>query len=315
MTVTPRKIIIDTDPGQDDAIAIMLALAAPGLDVLGVVSVAGNVSVQHTTTNACKVLELAGRADIAVHAGCAGPLRRTPVTAAHVHGQTGMDGPTLPDPVMQPCAQHGVDFLIDTIRAHPPGSITVVTLGPMTNLAMALVKAPDIAPRMAGIVSMGGAWAQGGNITPSAEFNVYADPDAADIVLRHATPHTLVPLDVTHRFLVTPPRMAQLSALNGRCARAAAAMLGFSGRFDLAKYGWDGAPLHDPCTIGWLLAPHLFAGREVNVSVEVGSPLMQGATAIDWWHVTDRPRNALFLNEVDSDGLWALLLAHLERLP
>ena len=231
--MTPRKIIIDTDPGQDDAIAIMLALAAPELDVLGVVSVAGNVSVQHTTTNVCKVLELAGRTDIPVHAGCAAPLRRTPITAAHVHGQTGMDGPTLPDPTLRPHTQHGVDFLIDTIRAHPPGSITVVTLGPMTNLAMALVKAPDIVQRMAGLVSMAGAWAQAGNITPSAEFNVYADPDAADIVLRHAIAHTLVPLDVTHRFLVTPARMAQLSALKGRCARAAAAMLGFSERFDL----------------------------------------------------------------------------------
>ncbi|WP_132304021.1 nucleoside hydrolase [Komagataeibacter saccharivorans] len=310
-----RRIIIDTDPGQDDAIAIMLALASPELDVLGLVSVAGNVPVRQTAANACKILELAGRRDIPVHAGCARPVRRDPVTAEHVHGQTGMDGPALPEPTLRPAAQHGVDFLIDTIRAHPDHTVTVVTLGPMTNLAMAVIKAPDIATRVERVVSMGGAYAECGNITPSAEFNMFADPDAADIVLRSRMPLTLVPLDVTHRFLVTAPRLDQLRALRGRCAGAAAEMLGFSGRFDLAKYGWDGAPLHDPCTIGWLLAPDLFTGREVNVAVEVASPLMQGATAVDWWHVTDRPRNALFLRDVDSDGLWSLLMDRLSRLP
>lgn len=310
-----RRIIIDTDPGQDDAIAIMLALAAPGLDILGLVSVAGNVSVAQTTANACRVLELAGRRDIRVYAGCARPLRRTPITAAHVHGRTGMDGPDLPEPTLRAQPQHGVDFLIETIRAHPPGEITLVTLGPMTNLAVALAKAPDIAARLGRVVSMGGAYSECGNITPSAEFNMFADPDAADIVLRSGVALTLVPLDVTHRFLISARRLAQLRAMPGQCAQAAAAMLGFSERFDLAKYGWDGAPLHDPCTIGWLLAPELFGGREVNVSVEVGSPLMQGATAVDWWQVTDRPPNALFLRDVDDDGLWNLLLEHLARLP
>lgn len=310
-----RRIIIDTDPGQDDAIAIMLALAAPGLDILGLVSVAGNVSVAQTTANACRVLELAGRCDIRVYAGCTRPLRRTPITAAHVHGRTGMDGPDLPEPTLRAQPQHGVDFLIETIRAHPPGEITLVTLGPMTNLAVALAKAPDIAARLGRVVSMGGAYSECGNITPSAEFNMFADPDAADIVLRSGVALTLVPLDVTHRFLISARRLAQLRAMPGQCAQAAAAMLGFSERFDLAKYGWDGAPLHDPCTIGWLLAPELFGGREVNVSVEVGSPLMQGATAVDWWQVTDRPPNALFLRDVDDDGLWNLLLEHLARLP
>ncbi|RFD19431.1 nucleoside hydrolase [Komagataeibacter melaceti] len=310
-----RRIIIDTDPGQDDAIAIMLALAAPGLDILGLVSVAGNVSVAQTTANACRVLELAGRRDIRVYAGCTRPLRRTPITAAHVHGRTGMDGPDLPEPTLRAQPQHGVDFLIETIRAHPPGEITLVTLGPMTNLAVALAKAPDIAARLGRVVSMGGAYSECGNITPSAEFNMFADPDAADIVLRSGVALTLVPLDVTHRFLISARRLAQLRAMPGQCAQAAAAMLGFSERFDLAKYGWDGAPLHDPCTIGWLLAPELFGGREVNVSVEVSSPLMQGATAVDWWQVTDRPPNALFLRDVDDDGLWNLLLEHLARLP
>ncbi|MBV1822933.1 nucleoside hydrolase [Komagataeibacter oboediens] len=310
-----RKIIIDTDPGQDDAIALMLALASPHLEVLGIVSVAGNVPVAQTATNACKILELADRRDIKVYAGCARPLRRPPITAEHVHGQSGMDGPVLPAPTIALQAQHGVDFLIDTIRTHPAGTITVVTLGPMTNLAMALVKAPDIAQRVEQVVAMGGAYSECGNITPNAEFNMFADPDAADIVLHGQIPLTLLPLDVTHQFLVTPPRLAQLRAMPGRCAQAAASMLGFSERFDLKKYGWDGAPLHDPCTIGWLLAPDLFSGREVNVSVVVDGPLMQGATAVDWWHVTDRPVNARFLRHVDSDGLWSLLAGHLARLP
>ncbi|GCE82667.1 nucleoside hydrolase [Komagataeibacter diospyri] len=310
-----QKIIIDTDPGQDDAIAIMMALASPDLKVLGLSTVAGNVPVSQTATNACKILELAERPDIPVHAGCATPLRRTPITAEHVHGRTGMDGPDLPQPTRPPQAGHAVDFLIDTIRAHPAGSITVVTLGPMTNLAVALIKAPDIAPRIRQVVSMGGAYSECGNITPNAEFNIFADPDAADIVLRRQIPLTLVPLDITHQFLISPSRLASLRALPGRCAQAAVSMLGFSERFDLEKYGWDGAPLHDPCTIGWLLAPDLFAGRMVNVSVEVDSPLMQGATAVDWWQVTDRPHNALFLREVDSAALWKVVLARLSRLP
>ncbi|WP_010509644.1 nucleoside hydrolase [Komagataeibacter europaeus] len=310
-----QKIIIDTDPGQDDAIAIMMALAAPHLEILGLSTVAGNVPVSQTTANACRILELAGRPDIPVHAGCAAPLRRTPITAEHVHGRTGMDGPDLPQPELRPQGQHAVDFLIDTIRAHPSGSITVVTLGPMTNLAVALVKAPDIAARIGRVVSMGGAYSECGNITPSAEFNMFADPDAADIVLRRQLPLTLVPLDITHKFLISASRLDRLRALPGRCAQAAAAMLGFSERFDLEKYGWDGAPLHDPCTIGWLLAPDLFAGRTVNVSVEVDSPLMQGATAVDWWQVTNRPRNALFLREVDSAALWEVVLTQLSRLP
>ncbi|NVN37758.1 nucleoside hydrolase [Komagataeibacter swingsii] len=310
-----QKIIIDTDPGQDDAIAIMMAMASPDLEILGLSTVAGNVPVSQTAMNACKILELAGRPDIPVHAGCAAPLRRTPITAEHVHGRTGMDGPDLPQPALRPRAGHAVDFLIDTIQAYPPGSITVVTLGPMTNLALALVKAPDIAPRIGQVVSMGGAYSECGNITPNAEFNIFADPDAADIVLRRPLPLTLVPLDITHQFLVSASRLARLRALPGRCAQAAASMLGFSERFDLEKYGWDGAPLHDPCTIGWLLAPDLFAGRMVNVSVEVDSPLMQGATAVDWWGVTDRPPNALFLREVDSTALWEVVLARLGRLP
>ncbi len=310
-----QKLIIDTDPGQDDAIAIMLALASPQIDLLGIIAAAGNVSVEQTAENACKILELTKRQDIKVYKGCPRPIRRAPITAAHVHGQTGMDGPDLPTPRHVPEKQHGVTFLLETLAAHPANSITLVTIGPMTNLATALIQAPKTVGRLKQVVAMGGAWSETGNITPAAEFNAFADPDAAAIVLNSGLPLTLVPLDITHSFLITPDRLEALAALTGQCARAAHAMLNFSARFDLNKYGWPGAPLHDPCTVGYVLAPHLFAGKKVNVEVEVASPLTLGATVVDWWQVTERPANATFLRSVDDSGLWSLILEGLSRLP
>lgn len=310
-----QKLIIDTDPGQDDAIAIMLALASPHIDLLGIIAAAGNVSVEQTAENACKILELAKRQDIKVYKGCPRPIRRPPITAQHVHGQTGMDGPDLPTPLHTPEQQHGVTFLLETLAAHPAHTITLVTIGPMTNLAAALVQAPETVARLKQVVAMGGAWSETGNITPAAEFNAFADPDAMAIVLNSGLPVTLVPLDITHRFLITPDRLEALAKLPGHCAKAAHAMLTFSARFDLNKYGWPGAPLHDPCTIGYVLCPHLFAGKTINVEVEVSSPLTLGATVVDWWQVTGRPPNATFLRSVDDHGLWILILESLSRLP
>ncbi|PYD75692.1 nucleoside hydrolase [Novacetimonas pomaceti] len=313
--MTAHRIIIDTDPGVDDAIAIMLALASDRLKVEALVTVAGNVTVEQTARNACMILELAQRTDIPVHAGCARPIGHTRVSASHVHGVTGMDGPDLPAPTMPVQPRHGVDYLIDAIRDAPRHSLHLVMLGPMTNLAMALIKAPDIAARLRGVVAMGGARCEGGNITPSAEFNFYADPEAADIVLRSGIALTLLPLDVTHQCLTTPARLARLRALPGRCASAAVAMLEASGRFDLNKYGWAGAPLHDPCTIAWLLQPDLFAGRQVNVSISLHDPLTRGMSVVDWWDTTDRPANALFMHDANADGFYDLLTRHLARLP
>lgn len=310
-----QKLIIDTDPGQDDAIAIMLALASPHIDLLGIIAAAGNVSVEQTAENACKILELAKRQDIKVYKGCPRPIRRPPITAQHVHGQTGMDGPDLPTPLHTPEQQHGVTFLLETLAAHPAHTITLVTIGPMTNLAAALVQAPETVARLKQVVAMGGAWSETGNITPAAEFNAFADPDAMAIVLNSGLPVSLVPLDITHRFLITPDRLEALAKLPGHCAKAAHAMLTFSARFDLNKYGWPGAPLHDPCTIGYVLCPHLFAGKTINVEVEVSSPLTLGATVVDWWQVTGRPPNATFLRSVDDNGLWTLILESLSRLP
>ncbi len=311
-----RKIIIDTDPGQDDAVAILLALASPEeLDVLGIVAVAGNVGLHHNANNARKVVELSGRTEVPIFAGCARPMRRTLVTAEHVHGDTGLNGPDLPDPTVPLQPQHGVDWIIDTLMGSEPGSITLCTLGPLTNIGMALVKEPRIAEVIGEIVMMGGAYFEVGNITPAAEFNIYVDPEAADVVLRSGVPITIMPLDVTHQVQSTRARLDAIRGLGNRSGRAVYDMLTFSESFDLRKYGWDGAPLHDPTVIAYLLQPHLFEGRLCNVTVETASELTVGMTVADYWHVTDRPRNATFMRSADADGFYSLLTERLARLP
>jgi len=310
-----RKIIIDTDPGQDDAVAILLALASPELEVLGIVAVAGNVPLALTQSNARKIVELAGRSDVPVHAGAVRPLIRPLVTAEHVHGQTGLDGADLPEPEMPLHPQHGVDFIVEAVLAADPGEITLCTLGPLTDAALALIREPEIAPRLREIVMMGGAYFEVGNITPTAEFNVYVDPEAADVVMRSGVPITMLPLDVTHAVLSTPARLARIAAIGNRAGGVVAQLLGFSERFDVAKYGGAGAPLHDPNVIAWLLKPSLYAGRHINVAVETASPLTLGMTVADFWRVTQRPANVDYLRSVDADGFYDLLVEHLADLP
>jgi len=314
MTPAARKIIIDTDPGQDDAVAILLALASPELDVLGITAVAGNVPLNLTQKNARIICELAGRADVPVFAGCEAPLSRPLITAEHVHGKTGLDGPTLPDPTMPLQDMHAVDFLIDTLRRHDAGTVTLCPIGPLTNIATALQKAPDIAPRIAEIVLMGGAYFEVGNITPTAEFNIYVDPEAADIVFRAGIPLVVMPLDVTHKALVTPARNNAFRALGTPVGLAVAEMTDFFERFDKEKYGSDGAPLHDPCVTAYLVQPDLFTGRHINVEIETGSDLTLGMTVADWWRVTDRAPNATFMGGIDADGFFTLLTERLGRL-
>ncbi|MBO9587446.1 nucleoside hydrolase [Devosia sp.] len=312
----PRKIIIDTDPGQDDAVAILLALASPeDFDVLGVVAVAGNVGLHHNATNARKIVELAGRSDVPVYAGCARPMRRTLVTAEHVHGDTGLNGPDLPTPKIELQPQHGVDYIIETLLTAEPKTITLCTLGPLTNIGMALVKEPKIAERVAEIVMMGGAYFEVGNITPAAEFNIYVDPEAADIVFRSGIKITVLPLDVTHQIQSTPARLNAILALGNRSGQAVYDMLSFSEGFDLKKYGWEGAPLHDPTVIAYLIDPTLFEGRECNVTIETASELTVGMTVTDYWHVTDKPRNATYLRNGNAEGFYKLLTERLARLP
>jgi purine nucleosidase len=310
-----RPIIIDTDPGQDDAVAILLALASPELNVLGITAVAGNVPLELTTRNACILLELAGRQDVPVYAGAARPMVRPLVTAEYVHGKTGLDGPDLPEPTMALTPGEASDFIIRTLREHPPGSVTLCPLGPLTNIGLALVRAPDIAPRIAEIVLMGGGCFEGGNITPAAEFNIFVDPHAAELVFKSGVPITVMPLDVTHQVLSTRVRIAAIRAIGNRCGEVVAQMLEFFERFDVAKYQSDGGPLHDPCVIAYLLQPGMFEGRYINVEIETRSELTMGMTVADWWGVTGRPANVRFMRKVNADAFFALLCERLARLP
>ncbi|WP_442773165.1 nucleoside hydrolase [Paenirhodobacter enshiensis] len=311
----PRKIIIDTDPGQDDAVAILLALASPdAVEVLGITCVAGNVPLDLTTRNARVCCELAGQPGVKVFAGCPRPIARPLITAEHVHGQTGLDGYDLPEPQMALQPGDAVDFIIDTLRAEPEGTVTLCTLGPLTNIATAFARAPDIVPRVQQLVMMGGAYFEVGNITPAAEFNIFVDPEAAKAVFASGVPLVVMPLDVTHKALTSPEWIARMGALGTEPGRAVAGWTGFFERFDMQKYGSDGAPLHDPCVIAYVIEPGLFEGRFVNVEIETGSELTLGMTVADWWGVTKRAPNATFMNRIDRDGFFALLSERIARL-
>ena len=311
----PRKIIIDTDPGQDDAFAILLAFASPeDIEVLGLTTVAGNVPLKLTQRNARIICELAGKPATKVYAGCDGPLKRKLVTGEHVHGKTGLDGPVMVEPTMALQPGHAVDFIIDTLRREPAGTVTLCPLGPLTNIATAFQRAPDVVGRIREIVLMGGGCFEGGNITPVAEFNIYVDPEAADIVFRAGVPLVVMPLDVTHKAVTTKARVAAFRAMGTNVGRVAAEWADFFERFDKEKYGSEGAPLHDPCVIAYLIRPELFKGRHVNVMIEVQSELTMGQTVTDWWGVTDRAPNALFMGGIDADGFFALLTERLGRL-
>ena len=282
-----QKIIIDTDPGQDDAVAILLALASPDeIEVLGITAVAGNVPLSLTERNARIVCELAGRPDIAVYAGCDRPLRRKLVTAEHVHGKTGLDGPELPEPKIKLQEKHGVDFIIDTILQEPGNSVSLCPLGPLTNIASAILKQPKIVSRIKQIVLMGGAYFEVGNITPTAEFNIFVDPDAAKIVFEAGIDMVVMPLDVTHKALVTGERNEAFRRLKSPVGIAVAEMTDFFERFDKEKYGSSGAPLHDPCVTAYLINPKIFSGKKINVEIETKSELTLGMTVADWWGVT-----------------------------
>jgi inosine-uridine nucleoside N-ribohydrolase len=311
-----RRIIIDTDPGLDDAVAILLALAASEeLEILGIIAVAGNLPLTQTERNARRVCELAGHIDVPVYAGCARPMLRPLATAEHIHGETSRDHLLLPEPTMPMRAQHGVDFLVETLRRADAGTITLCALGPLTDVAMALVKAPEVAGKIHELVVMGGAAFQLGNVTPAAEFNIHVDPHAAAVVIDSGVPITMMPLDVTHQVLTTPPRLAALRALGNRCGAAVAALLTSFENNRRGKVGSGSTALHDPSVIAYLLRPSLYAGRKVNVAIETQSLLTLGMTVVDWWGVTGRKPNARFMNTVDADGFYDLLTEQLARLP
>ena len=312
--MAPRPIIIDCDPGQDDAVALFLALSSPDeLEVIGVTTVAGNVPLELTQRNARMMCDIAGRNDIRVFSGCEKPMVRDAITAEYIHGKTGIDGVDVFEPETPLQDQHAVEFVIETLLAADDDSITLVPTGPLSNIGTAIEKEPAILRHVKEIVIMGGAMREGGNRSPSAEFNILVDPHAAEIVFNCGRPITAMGLDVTHQVLSTRERVAGIRALNNSVATATADMLSFFHRHDTKKYGSEGAPLHDPCTVAWLLEPELFKTKMCNVSIEVTSELTMGHTAVDFWHVTDRPHNADWTYAVDADGFYELLTGRLAR--
>jgi purine nucleosidase len=296
-----RRVIIDTDPGIDDALAILLACASPELEILALTTVAGNVRLEFTTANALKLLELAGRTEIPVYPGCDAPLRRMLVTG-RVHGATGLDGADLPAPKQRAQPRHGVDYLIETLSAAEPASVTLVAIGPLTNIAAALQRAPVIERALAGLVVMGGATPKiGGNMSAHAEFNIFVDPEAAAFVFRQRLPITLVPLDLSHRILATPDHIRRIADIGGPVGRAVSGLL--------RHYCQSECFMHDPLTIAWLLRPEPFSGRRAAVHVETFG-IRDGETVFDW----REDGNCVVLLDGESEGFFELLLARLARL-
>ena len=292
---------------------LLLALACPDVfDIMGITTVAGNVPLDLTQRNARIMCELAGKTDVPVFAGCDKPMRHELITAENVHGKTGIDGVDVYEPAMPLQEQYAVDFIVETLMAAEDDSITLVPTGPLTNIGEALSQQPGIRPKIREIVMMGGAMREGGNTTPSAEFNILEDPHAAQLVMQCGRPLTIVPLDVTHQVLVSRDRLEQIRAIKSPVGEAVVGMMEFFNRFDSEKYGSDGAPLHDPCTIAYLLKPELFTGKMCNVEIETGSPLTRGHTAVDFWGVSDRVRNANWLYKVDANGFFKLLVERLK---
>jgi inosine-uridine nucleoside N-ribohydrolase len=300
------QVLIDCDPGQDDAIALLLALASPELDVRGVTTVAGNQTLERTTTNALRVLELAGRGDIPVAAGADRPLEGELVTAADAHGETGLDGPDLPPPHLEPLDDHAVDFLGKRVEG-----TTLIALGPLTNVALLLERQAERPER---IVLMGGAIAEG-NMTPSAEFNIWVDPEAAHRVFSSGLDVTMVGLDVTNRAVLTAEHAVRLRE-TGAVGAAVAAMLDFYLGFYLAAYDHGGAPIHDAVAVAHVLHPGLLKTLERHVEIDHGPGLCRGRTVVDMRRRTVLPEpNARVAVDVDVEGFRKLLLERLANFP
>jgi inosine-uridine nucleoside N-ribohydrolase len=301
-------IVIDCDPGHDDAIAILLALASPEVELRGITTVAGNQTLEKTTRNALKVLELAGRTDVPVAAGADAPLARTLRVAANVHGESGLDGPDLPEPETRPVDTHAAAFLAELIE---PGVVLVPT-GPLTNVALLLERHPDVKERLERIVWMGGAIAEG-NVTPTAEFNAFVDPEAAAAVFASGIPVTMIGLDVTHRALFTRAHADRLRG-TGKVGRVVAELSDFFQRFHEDRYGFAGSPIHDALAVADVIDPTLVTRLACNVEIETSSRYCDGRTVVDRWLVTDRPRNAHVGIDVDAERFLELLVERIASL-
>ena len=305
--MSATKILLDCDPGHDDAIALLLALASPELELLGVTSVAGNQTLEKTTANAIRLLEFAGRTDVPVAAGAERPLVREQVVASNVHGETGLDGPDLPPPHGSPLNRHAVDFLAATIRAHQ-GAVTLVPVGPLTNVALLLALHPDARPER--IVLMGGAIAEG-NVTPAAEFNIWADPEAAARVFASGIDVTMVGLDVTHKALFTSAHVGRLA---GRVGGMVAELLRFYGHFHKEVYNFDGSPIHDAVAVAHVIRSDLLTTEHLNTEIDVESELCRGRTVVDLWRRSGREPNSHVAVDIEADGFLDLLVERLNSL-
>ncbi|OXE37086.1 MAG: nucleoside hydrolase [Phenylobacterium zucineum] len=312
--MTKTSLIFDCDPGVDDAIALFLAFAARDeVDLLGVTTVAGNVAAALTARNACILREIAQREDVPVAAGCERPMVRAPIDAGHFHGQTGLGDLPISTPQKGVEAIHGVDFIINAVMSRPSDTVTVAVTGPMTNLAMAMVKEPRLSRRLARIIAMGGARSEGGNITASAEYNIYADPHAAQVVAESGTPLVMMGLDVTHQVRAAARHIDAIAAIGGPVSKACVNLFGFMDRTEKALASGGDAPQHDLCPMAYLLAPTLFTLRPCRMEVETSSPLTSGHTAVDFRHRDSPQPHIKWAISADADGIFALLTDHLSR--
>lgn len=303
----PKQIplILDCDPGIDDFIAILMILAAPErFNLLGISVTGGNVPLKYTALNALKACELAERHDVKVYAGCPGPLLRPLELQDEVHGETGLKGYDLPAPTMTLESKHGVDFLIDTIMASSE-KVTLATTAPLTNVAVAIVREPRILDNIEEIVTMGGSMLLG-NITPAAEYNFYADPDAAYILYTCGKKITTVSIDITHKAVTSLEWLNYINTL-GHVGEVVSALLRPIHEWDVANFETEGGAIHDPCVIGYLLDPTLFKGQDVHVEINTSFDLGRGRSIVDWWHKRSLPSNAHYFNEINSKGFYTLL--------
>ena len=298
-------IVLDCDPGHDDAIALLLALASPEVELVGITTVAGNQTLEKTTANAIRVLEFVGRGDVPVSAGAERPLVRDPSVAAYVHGDTGLDGPALPPPRAERVDQDAVHFLAERV-----GGTTLVATGPLTNVARLLAIRSERPNR---IVLMGGSIAEG-NVTPAAEFNIWADPEAAEAVFASGLDVTMIGLDVTHKALLTPPYAERLRAA-GDTGRMVAELVDFFARFHKKTYGFDGAPIHDAVAIAHVFQQGLVETVERNVEIETASELCRGRTVVDLWRRTENEPNAHVGVGIDAEAFLELLVTRLSSFP
>ncbi|WPN49145.1 MULTISPECIES: nucleoside hydrolase [unclassified Pseudomonas] len=308
-------LIIDTDPGADDVVALLLALASPDqLHVRAVCTVAGNVPLEKTSRNARLAREWAGREEVPVYAGAPKPLMRTPIYAEDIHGKEGLSGVTVYEPRKGLAPGSAVVYLIETLHAAKPHSITIAMLGPQTNLALALIQAPEIVQGIKEVVVMGGAHFNGGNITPVAEFNVFADPHAAEVVLGSGVKLTYLPLDVTHKVLTSESRLKQIAALNNNASKLVSDILNEYVKGDMEHYGIAGGPVHDATVVAYLLKPELFSGRSVNAVIDSREGPTFGQTIVDWYDGLKAPKNAFWVESADAQGFFDLLIERLARL-